>query len=246
MTKELRILVVDDDFSMTQTLGDILGFKGYSVETANSGTEALDEIQKQSFDCMLTDIKMPGITGVELARRARELQPGIPVLLMTAYAAEDQRSIALEEGALDIVNKPLDLNYILKFFDTIQDECVVTIVDDAPEFCNSLQEILERRSFRVKTICAPEQEMDEHSLDTQVLLLDMKLRNQSGLDVLREIREKNPNLPVIIITGYQHEMAESIQTALSLNAFTCLNKPVQIEELLLTITKIRYQQVQYR
>jgi len=205
----------------------------------------LEKFQKQSFDCMLTDIKMPGISGVELARRAREIQPGIPVLLMTAYAAEDQRSIALEEGAIDIVNKPLELNYILKFFDSIQDECLITIVDDDPEFCTTLAEILEKRSFRVKTICAPEEGLDAYTFDTQILLLDMKLGNHSGLDILREVRQQKPDLPVIIITGYQFEMDGAIQTALSLNAFTCLYKPVQIEELLLAITKIRYQQIQY-
>ena len=243
MTKGLRILVEDDDLSMTQTLGDILEFKGYSVEIANSGAEALEKIKKHSFDCMLTDIRMPGITGVDLARLAREIQPSLPVLLMTAYAADDLRDLAFEEGAIDIINKPLDLNYILKFFNTIQDECLITIVDDDPVFCESLQELLEKRSFKVKTICDPKQDLDAHSIDTQILLLDMKLGNQSGLDVLREVRQKNPDLPVIIITGYQYEMDGAIETALSLNAFTCLYKPLRIDELLLAITKIRYQQI---
>lgn len=244
MKTGIQILVVDDDRRMTQTLVDILNTKGFSVEAANSGDEALERLQAQSFDCLLTDIKMPGITGVELSRRAREIQPGLPVILMTAYAAKEQTDLALEEGAIDVVDKPIDLNHLLGFFAAMHDECLITIVDDDPDFCQSLQDILERRSFEVQAICDPHQVLAEFPSETQIVLLDMKLSSLNGLDILKEIRKKNPHIPVILVTGFRDEMAQAIGVALDLKAFTCLYKPFQIDELLLTITRIRFHQFQ--
>ncbi|MBU0479421.1 response regulator, partial [bacterium] len=79
--------------------------------------------------------------------------------------------------------------------------------------------------------------------DSLVVLLDMKLNGLSGLDVLKEIRERCPSLPVILVTGCREEMAQSIEAALKIGAYTCLYKPFQIEELLQLLAEINRQKL---
>jgi DNA-binding NtrC family response regulator len=238
------ILIVDDDQRMTKTLVDILAIKGFLVEAANSGEEALNKLEHKHYDCMLTDIKMPGITGVELAHQARMIRSELAIVLMTAYASERQTEQAMEEGAVAVVDKPLDLNLLLGFFSAMKKECVITIVDDDPSFCNTLGDILSRRGYRVKSICDPHQMISNFTKDAQVILLDLKLNNINGVEILQNIRKHDAKLPVILITGHKDEMAKVMEAAMKLKVFTCLYKPLQIDNLLLTITRARYQPFQ--
>ena len=242
-TQIFAILVVDDDPLMAKSLVDILNVKDFQAEAVNSGEEALALLKQKTFDCLLTDIKMPIIDGVELSRRSKEIQPSLNVILMTAYAAEEKTDQALAEGAVTIVEKPIDINIILRFLSTLQDKCFITIIDDDPNFCKTLRDILKCRHFNVDLICDPHNVIESISSETQVILLDLKLNSINGVDVLREVRKNNPTLPVILITGFQKEMTSIVESAYKLNAFTCLNKPVEIEDLILSINRVRYHQL---
>ena len=89
----------------------------------------------------------------------------------------------------------------------------------------------------------PEGIINHLEANGQVVLLDMKLQNSNGLDVLREIKAQYPNMPVILITGYRDEVSPAIETALQLSAYTYFYKPLQIEDLLLTLTQIPHQEL---
>lgn len=82
--------------------------EGYKVLTAASGKEAIDIIHKTPIDTVLTDIRMPTMSGVELLERLRDFDPDLPVILMTAYAEVDQAVAAMKKGALDHIQKPFD------------------------------------------------------------------------------------------------------------------------------------------
>jgi len=234
MQPTLRILIVDDDRRMTRTLADILTISGYQAVEASSGAEALAAINTQAFDCVLTDIKMPEMNGVELHSRLREAQPGLPVLLMTACAAEELIHQGLEEGVVGVFDKPLDINHLLSFFSSLASHRAVVVVDDDQAFCMTLADILSQRGFKVEQVHNPTLNVESIASDAQVILLDLKLNGLSGLDVLKEIRKKYPQLPVLLVTGYRHEMAASIQAALEINA--CLYKPLEIPRLLQLLT----------
>jgi two-component system NtrC family response regulator len=102
------VLVVDDEKNYLIVLEDLLEDEGYSVLTASSGTEALEIIKSKPVDTVLTDIKMPGISGVELLDTVTEIDPDLPVILMTAFAEVDQAVSAMKMGALDHIQKPFD------------------------------------------------------------------------------------------------------------------------------------------
>ena len=239
MSEALRILVVDDDQRMATTLADILEAKGYQVETAHSGAEALEKVAGKPFDCVLSDIKMPEVNGVELYRAIKARQPDLPVVLMTAYSSDSLVREGLEEGAVAALTKPLDIGMLLTFFSFLRRERSVVIVDDDDDFCRTLGDILRARGFGVTGIADPRQVMEGLEADGDVVLLDMKLNSINSLDVLRTIREQYPRLPVILVTGYREEMSPAIAAAQELSAYTCPYKPFEIEKLLKILPQVR-------
>ena len=232
MSQKLRILVVDDDRRMTRTLTDILNVSGYDAAEAFSGPDALEKVRTLGFDCVLSDIKMPEMDGVELHRRLREVQPGLPVVLMTAYAADDLIRRGMDEGVAGVFDKPLDINQLLGFFTSLSKHRTIVIVDDDEAFCKTLSDILFQRGFKVAQVTDPHVDVAAITTDAQVILLDLKFNGISGLDVLREIRKDNPSLPVLMVTGHRDEMSESINLAMAINAYACLYKPLEIPQLL--------------
>jgi CheY-like chemotaxis protein len=239
MDQNLHILLVDDDRRITRTLSDILNVSGYETTEASSGPDALEKARTMKFDCVISDIKMPEMDGVELHRRLREIQPGLPVILMTAYAADILTHQGLSDGVVGVLDKPLDINQLLGFLTSLAKNHTITIVDDDPAFCKTLDDILYKRGFRVAQITNPHMDMDPIISESQVILLDMKLNSINGLDVLKDIRARYPALPVLMVTGYRQEMAAVIQGALDINAFTCLYKPLEIPQLLQMLAEIQ-------
>lgn len=103
-----NVLVVDDERNYLFVLEDLLTDEGYNVLTASSGTEAVEILRNQQIDAILSDIKMPGMNGIELLERVLANDPGLPVILMTAFAEVDQAVSAMKKGALDHIQKPFD------------------------------------------------------------------------------------------------------------------------------------------
>ena len=112
--KKFRILVVDDEFIVRDSLKAWLDDEaGFSVDTAESGPDALDKLAKQSYQLMLLDIKMPGMDGVEVLQKSKEMLPDLQVVMMTAYATVETAVEAMKIGALDYLIKPFDTEMLL-------------------------------------------------------------------------------------------------------------------------------------
>ena len=108
MNTKAAILIVDDENVVRDSLGKWFEEEGYSVDTANSSREALQMLSRQRWDLALVDIKMPGMDGLELHRKMREVDPGIIVIMMTGYASVETAVEALKDGAYDYIMKPFD------------------------------------------------------------------------------------------------------------------------------------------
>ncbi|MEE2828447.1 MAG: sigma-54 dependent transcriptional regulator [Myxococcota bacterium] len=109
-----EILVVDDEESNLKVLRRLLEKAGYAVSLAASGPEALETLRTQQPELLLTDLKMPGMDGLELLRAARTVAPSTEVILMTAFGTVEIAVAAMREGAYDFVSKPLNRHEILK------------------------------------------------------------------------------------------------------------------------------------
>jgi len=241
--QQLRVLVVDDNQMMVKTLRDILKIKGYQSEAAFSGPEALEKIEQGNFDCVLSDIKMPDVSGVDLYRAIKAKQPHLPVVLMTAYATDSLIKEGLEEGVVAVLTKPLDINLLLEFLASLTQGRSVVIVDDDPEFCRTLSDVLQAQHFKVKQFTEVDGLVDQLDASEEIVLLDMKLKGHDGLDILREIRDRHPLLPVILITGHKDELNADLKDGLEISAYTYLYKPLQMDELLKILTQIFHQEL---
>jgi DNA-binding NtrC family response regulator len=100
-----KILVVDDEQSMTQFLGIVLRKEGYSVTTVNNGKDALERARAEEFDVVITDIKMPGMDGIQLLQGLKKHDPSLPVVIMTAYASQQSAIDAVNLGAYQYLIK---------------------------------------------------------------------------------------------------------------------------------------------
>jgi len=102
------MLIVDDETSVRESLMHWFMPEGYRVETAGGAAEALDKLRDSSFDIVLLDVKMPGMDGIELQKRLREIDGQLTIIIMTAYATVDTAIQALKQGAYDYITKPVD------------------------------------------------------------------------------------------------------------------------------------------
>ena len=110
-----RILAVDDEEIILSSFRKILVLAGYSIDTVEKGSEALGLIRKNDYDFIFTDLRMPGMDGVELTKAAKHLRPDIDVIVITGYASIETAVETVKLGAMDYVEKPFTEDELLEF-----------------------------------------------------------------------------------------------------------------------------------
>lgn len=108
-----NLLVVDDEKAVRDSLEDILELENYSVDAVGSGEDALEALNEQDYDLLLLDIKMPGISGIEVMRQSRRQAPETKVIILTGHGSLDSAIEALRSGASDYILKPYNSEDIL-------------------------------------------------------------------------------------------------------------------------------------
>ena len=233
--KSMRLLIVDDEPGMLRTLKRIMSVKGFDVETAASGEEAVERTAAWRPDCILMDIRMPGMNGVEAFQRIKAQFPGTRVVFMTAYAGSSLVEEALREGGLGVYPKPLDIDALCGQIAAAAAERPLLVVDDDQAFCNSLARVLESKGFDVCTVCTFAEAIEAFRRRPRgVVLLDLKLNGASGLELLTQLREINPEIVAILMTGFA-DLQTRLQDMDQEGVRDCFLKPVDIDRLLETI-----------
>lgn len=102
-----KILVVDDDDGIRESLSLILKKRGYLAESCNCGKDAIDRLRESTYDILLTDLKMPEMTGIELLKTAGKLYPSMGAIIMTGFGEINTYLEAMDLGAAEYLNKPV-------------------------------------------------------------------------------------------------------------------------------------------
>jgi len=104
-----RILVIEDDREMRSLLKDFIEDEGYAVDSVEDGSEAFRKLARETFDLMITDIRMPGLNGLDILPGLKKLLPQAPIIVITAFGSEEVYRRVLERGANAYLEKPIHL-----------------------------------------------------------------------------------------------------------------------------------------
>ncbi|MCB9044593.1 MAG: sigma-54-dependent Fis family transcriptional regulator [Chitinophagales bacterium] len=108
-----KILVIDDERAIRNTLKDILSFEGFEIDEAADGAEGLEKIKANDYNCILCDVKMPKMDGIELLEKTKEVKPDVPFVVISGHGNIESAVDAVKKGAFDFISKPPDLNRLL-------------------------------------------------------------------------------------------------------------------------------------
>jgi CheY-like chemotaxis protein len=239
MTTPASILVVDDEADTCRNLSDILTDLGYQVDTALDGFAALELARKKAYDIALLDLKMPGMDGLTLYRQLRKLRSSTVAIVVTAYASKATAEEALAAGAWQVLAKPVDLGRLLPLVDEALGQPLVLVVDDDPDLCANLWDLLRERGYRV-AVAHDEQDAARHLREHEfrIVLIDMKLRRGDGGSVFQRVRQTNPQARTVVITGHRVEMDPVVRRVVTEGADAVCYKPFDVPRLLSTVQQL--------
>jgi CheY-like chemotaxis protein len=236
-----RLLVVDDEVDTCRNLSDILTDLGYQVDVAHDGPSALELVRRNAYDVALLDLRMPGMDGLELFHRIRQLRAGTVGIIVTAYAGTDTTERALAAGAWQVLAKPVNFSRLLSLVEEAVGQPLVLIVDDDPDLCQSLRDVLGERGYRV-CLAHDQSAAADQLRDTafRVVLIDMKLPHGNGAEVYRLVREANPQARTVVVTGFRGEMEQRVEQVLRQGADAVCYKPFDVGHLLTTLERLTH------
>jgi DNA-binding response OmpR family regulator len=126
MISSKRILIVDDSQDLTNVIADFLSMHGYLVHTARDGLDALDLMNKQPIQVVVSDIHMPRMDGFTLMGEIRMKYPKVPIVLITGFSVSEAQKLAFERGANAFIAKPFKLKELKNVIESISEEVTTT------------------------------------------------------------------------------------------------------------------------
>lgn len=120
--KKKSVLLIDDEVEFASTLAERLNLRGFSTCVLFDGETALARLGAESFDLVLLDVMLPGMHGLEVLRRIREMRPETPVILLTGHSSTKDGIEGMRQGAKSYLSKPIDLRELLDVFTTLEKE----------------------------------------------------------------------------------------------------------------------------
>ena len=137
-----RVLLVDDEEQFLDVLSQRLGTRGIDAETSTSGEEALVKIKNRNFDAIVLDVMMPGMGGIETLKRIRKEYPELQIIMLTGQGTVGKAVEAMNEGAMDFMEKPADINKLMDKISEAKEKRVLLVTKNIEE---KVKGILKRR-----------------------------------------------------------------------------------------------------
>jgi CheY-like chemotaxis protein len=234
--RALQILLVEDEESLRVTLAANLELEGHGVVEAADGRSALGLLESVQVDLVLSDVRMPGMGGVELLRRVRASHPNVPVLLMTAFTADEQLDAALLGGVFTVLKKPFDVASVVRVMTRAATRPAVLVVDEDAETATGLAETLRVAGLGAEAAFSADEALASiESGRFDVCVTDVVVRRTDALLVVR-LRERWPALGVILSSAND---PRELQRLGSVGVNGCLRKPIAPRDLLRSVARAR-------
>jgi two-component system, NtrC family, response regulator HydG len=244
MKSKYRILLVDDDTDMTETVSDILQEMNFHVEIANNGFEAIERIKTSAFDLVLMDMKMPGINGAETFREIKKIQPEIIVMFMTAQSIEQVLGEILEEGAYGVMYKPIDPEKLVEFIEKTKSGALILFVDVDLRETRKLIETLKAIGYRVlETNNGDEAIKLVQNMNFDMVFIDVIMPVINGLETYNVLREIKPDIKIIMMINYREGIEDLIRQNIFGNVYTCIYKPFDVKEVMQLLKQVMLEKI---
>lgn len=226
------ILIVEDNPDLAENLSEALHALGHETQVVTNAEEALKLARSQRFSGILTDLRLPGKSGLELLRELRTLRDPTPLILMTAFADSSDTERAQELGALDVMFKPFRMNDLFALIQELESTAPsVLVVDDNRAFAENIADALRTRGFEPQLVTSVDEAFALRKLP-KVALVDLRLPDGSGLSVAQRLGAQNPNIAVLLVSGYPQELAAQAGEGRPECVKESYTKPIPINEVL--------------
>ncbi|MGE0320810.1 MAG: response regulator [Polyangiaceae bacterium] len=225
------LLIVDDHVELAENLAEILEGQGHTCRIAENADEALEALRSETFAGIITDYRLPGSSGLDLIAALRQRGVSTPVVLISAFAADDVIRQAQEAGALDVLAKPVDfdqLGRLVRAFDKNEKE--ILIVDDDSRFAENIQEILNDAGFEVSTSDCAQSALAKRRLP-RLAVLDLMLPDGNGVDIAKRLFARDPTIHILILSGHLDSQSAADLEKLP-GVVSALPKPIAANDLL--------------
>jgi DNA-binding response OmpR family regulator len=215
MTAAARVLVVDDNTELAENLAEILDEEGFECIVCSSGVEALQRLESGPVHAVITDLKMDGMSGLDLLRAVGVRHPQIPVIIMTAYSTDRTAETAQREGALDIVRKPIEIEALLGRVRKILDGSgrILIVEDDVDLRENEVELLSMCPSFDVRSVGTAQEALAACETELpDVILVDIRLPDRDGFQLAAELRARHgAKCPTIVfVSAYPEEVSRAL------------------------------------
>ena len=223
--------MVDDNRAFAENLAEILRDLGAEVSVAGGGEEALGLSLQTRFDALVTDMRMPVMSGARLVHEVRAVDPGLPAIVVTAYTGENDLLAARQEGLLAVLPKPVPLDRLATLLEAARRDGLVALVDDDSALADNLAEILRDRGFSAVMAKSVSETERLGGVRPFVALVDLRMPGGPDGAALRRLKERFPTLPVLLMSGHQDAIDRAPPLPL-------LMKPVDPEALLKAVENL--------
>ncbi len=196
-------LIVDDNRALAENLAEIIRDGGDEAVVAGSGGEALALVEKERFDAVLTDMRMPAMDGAELVREVRRTDPGLPAIVITAFFKDVGLRAAKNEGPLAVLQKPVPVAQLLHLLGVAKRNGRVVLVEDDAVLADNLTEVLQDRGFSVTPLRSVG-EIEGLPADRPFLaVVDLRVPGAPDGAAVRRLAQRFPGLPILVATAYR-------------------------------------------
>ncbi|HLJ74746.1 MAG TPA: response regulator, partial [Thermoanaerobaculia bacterium] len=238
-TRQKRILVVDDDPSITAGLEALLEDAGWQVHSAESAADAVDGASF-SPDVIILDVDLPDASGIDVLKQIKERWPNTPVIMISGAATIDRAVKVMKLGAETFLQKPFGSDELFAALDAVAKASAhrVLLVEDNDADADALRSMLQEMDNDVRRAATAKEAL--HAFDEfapHLILLDVDLPDQSGIAVLKQLKERAKSTAIIMMSG-AGRIADAV-ASLKIGAATFLQKPFAAATLAAAIKEVQ-------
>lgn len=237
----IKILVVDDEAGICDSIKQIFTYIGFSVFTATTGAKALNIFEKEKPKIIFLDIIMPDVDGLDLLKKIKQIDPASIVIMVTARQEKDVEEKALALGADEFIRKPFSRNYlrdvVVQKIKEVLDKGGhmqkphILVVDDEQAVRETIRDFISPRYECDIDLAGDGSEAIKKvtEIKPDIILLDIKMPGMSGIDAITEIKKLSPSSKIIVVSAWKS--ADVVSQAIARGAVDYLGKPLSLAAL---------------